>query len=121
MRNPMNVTVGSLPQSRKLYVGLLGVPMREISQSRGNPVVVVYDTSGPYTDPKATIDVQRGLERRRAGWEWNGTQMKQARRGTITPEMEFVAIRENVKPEVVRDEVARGRAIIPSNCRHPEL
>src|SRR5690606_10520037 len=48
------------------------------------------------------------------------TQMHYARRGEITPEMEFVAIREGVDPEVVRDEVARGRAIIPANVNHPE-
>src|SRR5690606_3768533 len=48
------------------------------------------------------------------------TQMHYARRGIITPEMEFVAIRENVSPEFVREEVARGRAIIPANINHPE-
>lgn len=50
----------------------------------------------------------------------NVTQMHYARKGMITPEMEFIAIREAVKPELVRDEVARGRAIIPSNINHPE-
>ena len=48
------------------------------------------------------------------------TQMHYARRGEITPEMEFVALREGMSPEIVRDEVARGRAIIPSNINHPE-
>src|SRR5262245_20348568 len=115
----MKVTTGPLPASRKVY--LSGVPMREIAQSRGNPPVVVYDTSGPYTDPHAQIDVARGLAKRRADWGWSGTQMAQARKGVITPEMQFVAIREQVKPEFVRDEVARGRAIIPANRRHPEL
>src|SRR5262252_8074992 len=115
----MKVTIGPLPASRKIY--LSGVPMREITQSRGNPPVVVYDTSGPYTDPNAQIDVERGLAKRRADWGWSGTQMAQARKGVVTPEMQFVAIRENVKPEFVRDEVARGRAIIPANRRHPEL
>jgi phosphomethylpyrimidine synthase len=115
----MKVTIGPLPASRKIY--LSGVPMREITQSRGNPPVVVYDTSGPYTDPQAQIDVERGLAKRRADWGWSGTQMAQARKGVVTPEMQFVAIRENVKPEFVRDEVARGRAIIPANRRHPEL
>ena len=51
----------------------------------------------------------------------NVTQMHYARRGIITPEMEYIAIRENCKPEFVRDEVARGRAIIPSNINHPEI
>ena len=57
---------------------------------------------------------------RRAKPGANVTQMHYARRGTVTPEMEFIAIRENVAPEFVRDEVARGRAIIPSNINHPE-
>src|SRR6185436_6100324 len=48
------------------------------------------------------------------------TQMHYARRGMITPEMEYIALREGVAPEFVRDEVARGRAIIPSNVNHPE-
>src|SRR5262249_55862466 len=86
-----------------------------------NPPMVVYDTSGPYTDPDTQIDLERGLPQRRANWGWNGTQMAQARRGVITPEMEFVAVRENTPPQVVRDEVARGRAIIPANRRHREL
>ena len=51
----------------------------------------------------------------------NVTQMHYARRGIITPEMEYIAVRENCKPEFVRDEVARGRAIIPSNINHPEI
>jgi len=90
----MKVTIGPLPASRKIY--LSGVPMREITQSRGNPPVVVYDTSGPYTDPQAQIDVERGLAKRRADWGWSGTQMAQARKGVVTPEMQFVAARENI-------------------------
>src|SRR6185295_7237831 len=158
-----------------------------------NPPIVVYDTSGPYTDPGATIDIRRGLPALRARWVGergdtvaldgptsaygrarlddpelagmrfalerkplrarvgaNVTQMHYARRGIVTPEMEFIAIRENLKrdemlrtlpeivtrqhpgqsfgaatpavitPEFVRDEVARGRAIIPNNINHPE-
>ncbi|HEY9423007.1 MAG TPA: phosphomethylpyrimidine synthase ThiC, partial [Thermoanaerobaculia bacterium] len=50
----------------------------------------------------------------------NVTQMHYARKGIVTPEMEFIALRENLRPEFVRDEVARGRAIIPSNINHPE-
>jgi phosphomethylpyrimidine synthase len=167
--------------------------MREIEQSKTgnepNPSLIVYDTSGPYTDADIEIDVRRGLEplrlewirqrndvvelddisseyaRRRAGDAGldglrfqrrrrplrarpghRVTQMHYARRGEITPEMEFVAVRENqrleghadlagqhpgqsfgaalperITPEFVRDEVARGRAIIPANVNHPEL
>jgi phosphomethylpyrimidine synthase len=219
------------PASRKIYVQGsrpdVRVPMREIALSprhvhpapagppgagtpgaAANPPVVVYDTSGPYTDPAAEIDVRRGLPAVRRPWmeergdvvelpgissEYgrrraadarldelrfaatrrplcarpgaNVTQMHYARRGVVTPEMEFVAIRENqgralicagaggeearadradgadramdlgfqhpgaawgaaiprrITPEMVRDEVARGRAIIPANVNHPE-
>ncbi len=203
-RPPFTVTTGPLPASRKVHaVGSrpdIRVPMREIAldPSAGEPPVVVYDTSGPYTDPEARIDVARGLPRIREAWirergdtedcdprpvqpADNGfvsddalapafpvrhrprrgkdgravTQMAYARAGIITPEMEFVAIRENARlqalreqieearargarlytpgedwpageipavitPEFVRDEVARGRAIIPANVNHPE-
>ena len=197
--------IAPLPNSRKIYVEGsrpdLRVPMREIAQSETaasfgaeqNPPVVVYDTSGPYTDPAATIDIRKGLPPLRAPWiaerddtmpldgptsafgrarladpelatlrfdlarrplrarpGANVTQMHYARRGIVTPEMEFVAIRENLQrermlatlpamvtrqhpgqsfgaaipefitPEFVRDEVARGRAIIPANINHPE-
>ena len=193
--------VQPLPNSRKVYVTGsrpdLRVPMREVSQAdtpasfgaEKNPPVFVYDTSGPYTDPAATIDIRRGLPPLRAQWiserddteelpgptssygrdrlsdpklvslrfdlkrrprrarpGLNVTQMHYARRGRVTPEMEFIAIRENqrrdaltellcrqhpgesfgaslpkaITPEFVRDEVARGRAIIPSNINHPE-
>jgi len=197
--------VEPLPSSRKIYVegsrADIRVPMREIAQSdtpasfgaEKNPAIVVYDTSGPYTDPAASIDIRSGLAPLRADWIGerndtealaqltsgygrerlaeptlaemrfnlhrkprralsgsNVTQMHYARRGVVTPEMEFVAIRENMKreemlralpeivnrqhpghnfgaatqatitPEFVRDEVARGRAIIPSNINHPE-
>jgi phosphomethylpyrimidine synthase len=135
---------------------------------------MVYDTSGPYTDPSQTIDVQKGLPALRSQWILdrqdvqqldrpssiyqqlrkrdssldsirfqakdkplraregkNVTQMHYARQGLITPEMEFVALRENlgrahghikglITPEFVRKEIARGRAIIPSNINHPE-
>jgi phosphomethylpyrimidine synthase len=157
------------PASRKVYVSGtrhsdVRVPMREIalSPTRGvagvpdeqNPPLRVYDTSGPYTDPEVVIDLQRGLPRLRAPWiasrQSSGlvTQLQLARAGVITPEMEFVAIRENlgradrrpptaghrpgqdtrfraaipdvITPEFVREEVARGRAIIPANVNHPE-
>ena len=141
----------------------LRVPMREIALSGGNPPLRLYDTSGPYTDPDAQIDLKRGLPPMRLPWilgrgdveELPGptsayrrrrdedpalggvrfasvrlphrakpgsrvTQMHYARRGEITPEMEFVALREGMSPEFVRDEVARGRAILPANVNHPE-
>jgi phosphomethylpyrimidine synthase len=197
--------VAPLPASQKVYVqgsrADIRVPMREITQSETpasfgaekNPPLAVYDTSGPYTDPSATIDIRRGLPAVRAAWiaerhdtiELDGptsgygrarladpelagfrfdllrtprrakagsnvSQMHYARRGIVTPEMEFIAIRENLKrdeilaamppivmrqhpgqsfgaaippfitPEFVREEVARGRAIIPNNINHPE-
>ncbi|WKB53503.1 phosphomethylpyrimidine synthase ThiC [Eleftheria terrae] len=199
------------PASRKVYVAgerhpQLRVPMREVTLTNGE-VISLYDTSGPYTDPEAQIDVRRGLPALRAEWiaargdtesyegrvrqalddggkheqrdgerleqlrqeaaalqrqprrarsGGNVTQMHYARRGIVTPEMEYVAIRENQKrrdredwaapyladaereqrlrgnpmgatipgfitPEFVRDEVARGRAIIPANINHPEV
>lgn len=209
--------VKPLPNSRKIYVEGsrpdIRVPMREIAQAdtpasfgfEANPPVYVYDTSGPYTDPDAVIDIRSGLaatprlpwilERgdteeldgptsdygkarladpalaelrfnlhrkpRRARQGANVTQMHYARRGIVTPEMEFVAIRENLRrkeylenlkgsgpmgqrladlmgrqhpgqsfgasipaeitPEFVREEIARGRAIIPANINHPEI
>ncbi len=189
-------------KSRKIYVEGsrpdIRVPFREISLSDTpsafgadkNPPVVVYDTSGPYTDPDVSIDIRNGLPALRAGWIMergdveqldgptsefghqrlvdpelsemrfnlhrkplrakdgqNVSQMHYARKGIITPEMEFIAIRENqrrenmsellqtqhpgqhhgasipqvITPEFVRDEVARGRAIIPANINHPEI
>src|SRR5262245_18549358 len=116
------------------------VPSREILLTNGERVRL-YDTSGPYTDPTYTVDLKQGLPPLRRHWilargdvepgaggRWGlkakpgrrVTQMHYARRGEITPEMEFVALRENMAPEVVRDEVARGRAIIPANVNHPE-
>ena len=188
------VTTGPLPASRRVWqTGNrhpdIRVPMREIDlhPSSGEPPVTVYDSSGPYTDPDASISIEAGLPRVREAWvaargdteqyqgrhvrpEDNGftegsrltpefpvrheprratggravTQIAYARAGIITHEMEFVAIRENlgrqqakaalerdgesfgadipdfITPEFVRDEVARGRAIIPSNINHPE-
>ena len=73
-------------------------------------------------DPRANHNVFPGLKRKplRAKKGKNVTQLHYAKKGIITPEMEFIAIRENMKPEFVREEVARGRAIIPSNINHPE-
>jgi phosphomethylpyrimidine synthase len=190
-RTEIGVTTGPIRGSRKIHVGPLRVAMREIhlDPSSGEPPVRVYDTSGPYTDPDARIDIMAGLPAIRRDWilgrgdveqiqarevrpEDNGqlgpdrsggvapfpnvvrqplraragmnvSQMHYARQGIITPEMEYVAERENlgrarlaeyvrdgqsfgasipdyVTPEFVRDEVARGRAIIPNNINHPE-
>jgi phosphomethylpyrimidine synthase len=114
----------SFPSSAKVAVGELEVPFRRITQSGGQPDVVVYDTTGPQGhDPRA------GLPRRRQPWidarlrtaDGNLSQMHYARRGVITEEMRFAAIRENVDPELVRSELARGRAILPANIKHPEL
>ncbi|PCI63976.1 MAG: phosphomethylpyrimidine synthase ThiC [Kordiimonadales bacterium] len=190
----IKVTTGALPGSHKIYVRSetmsdVRVPMREIHlHPTANEVPVrVYDTSGPYTDPDAKIDINAGLFRMRTDWvkargdveeyegrdvklEDNGgaigkhlaaefpmkhtplrgkpganvTQMHYARKGIVTPEMEFVAIRENlgrkiksealkrdgdpmganipdyVTGEFVRDEIASGRAILPNNINHPE-
>ena len=195
-------SVQPFPSSKKIYrTGSrpdLKVPFREISLAEtrssqgveGNDAAYVYDTSGPYTDPEARVDIRRGLTPLRAPWieergdterlgdvtsdygrlrqndpkleplrfghlhsprrarpGANVTQMHYARQGIVTPEMEFIAIRENcmreayredvrrnrhpgmgfgailpedVTPEFVRDEVAAGRAIIPSNINHPE-
>ncbi len=141
------------PNSKKIYIkgeiDGVNVAMRQIklSQTRNsdgtleeNAPLTVYDTSGPYTDPKIEIDLNKGLEKIRQAWidtrkdEPNQTQMYFARKGIITPEMEYVAIRENqglteeqlqnseklVTPEFVREEIASGRAIIPANIKHPE-
>jgi phosphomethylpyrimidine synthase len=200
------VTTGPIVGSRKIYVRPdaapdVNVPLREIAldASSGEPPVLVYDPSGPYTDPNATIDVERGLPRARLAWvkerggveEYDGrpvqpvdngnvsgkhlarnfpstpkplrasssspqggggqqplTQLEWARAGVVTKEMIYIAERENlgrkemheaapaahddgesfgasvplfVTPEFVRSEVARGRAIIPSNINHGEL
>jgi len=192
------VTTGPLPASRKVYVAPdaapdLRVPLREIalSEAAGESPLPVYDTSGVYTDPTATIEVETGLQRPRIEWvrerggveDYEGrpiaavdngnvsgkhlarafpkahrplrstsgrplTQLEWARAGIVTKEMIYIAERENfgrkqqleraeaaladgenfgaavpafVTPEFVREEVARGRAIIPSNVNHGEL
>jgi len=121
---PLAPLADSFPSSQKIEVGPLAVPFRQISQTGGNADVIVYDTTGPQGhDPRA------GLPKRRQPWidarlktsDGNLSQMHYARRGEITEEMRFVAIRERVEPEFVRSEVARGRAIIPANIHHPEL
>jgi len=145
------------PASHKVYVTGsrpgVRVPFREVHvDDPATPAVRLYDTSGPYTDHDADIDVRRGLPALRAAWiaerddtevidaaappdgkasalarqprRAKGgravTQLHYARKGIVTPEMEFVAIREGLEPEFVRDEIARGRAILPANINHPE-
>ena len=113
----------SFPRSDKVTVGDLEVPARDIRLTNGD-MVRVYDTTGPQD-----CDVRRGLPKRRQPWiearaargDTNFSQMHYARRGEITEEMRFVAIRENVEPEFVRKEIAEGRAIIPANKNHPEI
>ncbi len=195
-RVPQSVTCGPLPGSRKVYGNLPGglrVPVREIAldPSAGEPPVRVYDSSGPYTEEGASIDLSKGLTPIREPWlgrrsglnrymgravrpEDNGaagpaylvppcpanrsplkgrlgarvTQYEFARAGIITEEMVFAAARENlcregmadgaearlqdgesfgasippyITPEFVREEIARGRAILPANINHPEI
>ena len=197
------ITRDPFPNSRKIFVDGkihdIRVAMREIETEHtvsggpkaGNANITVYDTSGPYTDPDADVDVRQGLPRLREPWirdrgdvlelpdftsefarkrlersngitfrnmrkplraapGCNVTQMHYAKKGVVTPEMEYVAIRENqrldelgdyygalaqrhpgvdfnariqpnpITPEFVRQEVASGRAIIPNNINHPE-
>ncbi len=121
----VSVTTGPITGSHKTYHQTesgLRVPARRIDLSNGEHFDV-YDTSGPYTDPEANIDVHSGLHRLRAGWadgREHNTQLDWAKQGVITREMEYIAARERVSPEFVRDEVASGRAVIPANRRHPE-
>ncbi|TDD68661.1 phosphomethylpyrimidine synthase ThiC [Actinomadura darangshiensis] len=153
-----------VPAARKAYLQgsrpEIRVPMREVPLTNGD-AVVLYDTSGPYTDPEQDTDVRAGLPPLREAWiaergdtapyegraarpEDDGrgsapvqedflprrprrasggavTQRAYARRGRITPEMEFAALREGVAPEFVRDELAAGRAVLPANVNHPEI
>ena len=139
----------AFPSSRQVLVDgdRVRVPMREIALSGGEPPLRVYDTSGPQGGDvrrglpplrEAWITGRGGVEARpdaagpgAAGLPGAGrrprrgtagvTQLHHARRGAVTEEMEFVALREGFAPEFVRDEVARGRAIIPANINHPEL
>jgi phosphomethylpyrimidine synthase len=131
----------AFPNSRRVLVegeGGVLVPMREIVLSGGEPALRVYDTSGPriedltrglpplrtpWIDARADVDItvrpSRSIRRARPGRAV--TQLHYARRGEVTPEMAFIATREGLPVEFVREEVARGRAIIPSNINHPEL
>ncbi len=119
--------IEGLPASEKIYVEQDGlrIPARRIHLSGGEAPLDVYDTSGPHND-----DLHAGLPKLRQPWIEerlrnhdsgdNRTQMHYARRGIITSEMKFVAAREQMEAEFVRSEIARGRAIIPANIRHPE-
>jgi phosphomethylpyrimidine synthase len=120
------VTTGPIAGSSKAWVegpDGISVPVRRIALSNGEHHDV-YDTSGPYTDPSAVIDVGAGLPALRAPWiggrEDGGTQLSYARAGVVTEEMRWVAVRERCDVELVRSEVARGRAVIPANVNHPE-
>ncbi|MEV6648569.1 phosphomethylpyrimidine synthase ThiC [Amycolatopsis sp. NPDC051371] len=124
-KKDVSVTTGPITGSHKVYHRTesgLRVPARRIDLSNGEHFDV-YDTSGPYTDPEAEIDVHSGLHRLRTGWadgREHNTQLGWAKQGVITREMEYIAARERVSPEFVRAEVASGRAVIPANRRHPE-
>ncbi|WP_250001310.1 phosphomethylpyrimidine synthase ThiC [Actinoplanes sp. M2I2] len=90
------------------------VPFTSVELSGGNDPVRLYDTSGPGSDPEV------GLPPLRGSWATGRTQLASARAGVVTPEMEFVAVRENVPVELVRSEIAAGRAVLPVNRAHPE-
>ena len=127
------ITLGPIQGSEKTYVDVDGmaVPFRRVNLTNGDHFDL-YDTSGPYTDSSAVIDLENGLPKTRDTWDrpepvrleatgtTAATQLAWAREGIITPEMRFIAAREGFSPETVRDEVAAGRAVIPANHRHPE-
>ncbi|WP_094293964.1 phosphomethylpyrimidine synthase ThiC [Mycobacterium neumannii] len=124
--SPVNpsVTTGPIQGSTKVYRELddvpgARVPLRRVHLTNGEHLDL-YDTSGPYTDPTATLDLQAGLPARPGVVRDRGTQLQRARAGEITAEMAFIAARERVPVELVRDEVAAGRAVIPANHNHPE-
>ncbi|HET9649757.1 MAG TPA: phosphomethylpyrimidine synthase ThiC [Microlunatus sp.] len=124
------VTTGPITGSSKVYLSVPGhvgmrVPIRRVALTNGDHLDL-YDTSGPYTGSDAQIDLHSGLPRTRSGWarpepvDGAATQLAWARAGIVTPEMAYIAVREGLPVELVRDEVARGRAVIPANHRHPE-
>ncbi|GAB3999630.1 hypothetical protein GCM10029992_28990 [Glycomyces albus] len=109
---------------KKVYVDGRGtdvrVPFTEVELGGGEEPVRLYDTSGPGSDPEVGLPSTRKPWIDERGRKKTNTQLHYARNGVVTPEMEFVAIREGLEPEFVRDEVAAGRAIIPANVNHPE-
>jgi phosphomethylpyrimidine synthase len=117
--------LAELPASERVFLsdGDIRVPVRRISVGGGEPPIDVYDPAG-----QRSVDPHHGLPKLRQPWidrrvargDTNFSQMHYARLGEITEEMRFVALREGVKVDFVRDEIARGRAIIPANRRHPE-
>jgi phosphomethylpyrimidine synthase len=123
------ITTGPIEGSRKVYLegpDGIRVPARRVELTNGEHFDI-YDTSGPYTDPAEPIDVRAGLPKLRQPWiearrpvAGAATQLAWARAGVVTPEMRFIAIREGVDVELVRAEVALGRAVIPANRNHPE-
>jgi phosphomethylpyrimidine synthase len=147
----MSVHDETHPNSRKVHIGPYKVPMREVSLSGGEPPLQLYDSSGPQghdvreglpplrrewitargdvqdvprtyiPDSKRRAELPKTLFRAVLCGKDNVTQLHYARKGVITPEMEFIAAREGFDAEFVRSEVARGRAIIPANINHPEL
>ena len=118
----------SFPSSHKVHVAVehegvvLQVPKRRVHLTGEEAPLDLYDTTGPQGHP-----VSEGLPKLRADWVApredapNVTQLHYARRGMVTEEMAFVAAREGVPVEFVREEIARGRAILPANKRHTEL
>ncbi len=124
------VTTGPISGSHKVYreVDGLRIPQRRIELSNGEHFDV-YGTSGPYTDTEVTIDLDAGLPKLREPWiagraplgDKPATQLTHAKGGRLTNEMRFIAAREGVDPELVRAEVAAGRAVITANHNHPEL
>lgn len=128
------VTTGPITGSEKVYHDVhdpdsgrtLRVPQRRVGLSNGSHLDL-YDTSGPYTDATASIDVHTGIPPTREEWiagrgpvDGASTQLAYAKAGVTTPEMRFIAAREGMDPEFVRSEVAVGRAVIPVNRCHPE-
>jgi phosphomethylpyrimidine synthase len=124
------VTTGPISGSHKVYLetsGGLRVPRRRVELTNGEHLDL-YDTSGPYTDSDAVIDVHKGLPCPRRPWidrrePINGsvTQLSYAKAGIVTEEMAYIAAREGVSEQLVREEVAIGRAVICANRNHPEV
>lgn len=138
------VTTGPIYRSNKHYDEVafsndfgeanLRIPVRRINLTDGTHFDA-YDTSGIYTEENPELNLKEGLAKTRDSWPKAPavpavagseeapkvkTQLAWARAGIVTPEMAFIAARENVDPEVVREEVAAGRAVIPANHKHPE-